>query len=497
MINRVRFAPSPTGYLHIGAARTALFNYLFAKHTNGKFLIRVEDTDFERSTDESVRSILEGLKWLGLDFDEEIVFQSRNASQHRQKAQDLLEKGKAYRDFTLQESRSDTHIKKNIAERARKKGVEKSLRGNPYRELSRAESDKRAAAGEPFALRLKVPETGKTSFEDVVYGLQERDHSETEDLVLLRSDGHPLYNLAVVCDDLVMEITHVIRGQDHLTNTHKQILIYEALGKEKPIFAHLPLILAPDGRKLSKRLHGEIVSMDLYREKGFIADAFCNFLALLGWSPKDESEILSHDELVKKFSLEGINRSNATFNFDANNPKRWTDDKALWMNAQYIRTMPLNHLTPLVRSVLKLEKLWREEYDEDDKDWLESTVSLIRERFHTLKDFSHQGRAFFSEDFDYDEKSINKHLKKHPDLLEWLPELAKRLETVHDWSHDSISAVVKTFCEEKSTKFGIVLNGARVLLTGQSVGPSMLSTMEKLGKSKTTTRLKSQMAWNE
>ncbi len=497
MTTRVRFAPSPTGYLHIGSARTALFNYLFAKNTDGKFLVRVEDTDMERSTEESTRSILEGLKWLGFAPDEEIVFQSNNADKHRAAALKLLDEGKAYRDFTPKEDRTNKDIKKDIADKARKQGDKKDMRDNKYRDLPREDSDAKAELGEPFAVRLKVAKEGKTSFEDAVYGLQERDYADIEDLVLLRSDGHPLYNLAVVCDDLEMNITHVIRGQDHLTNTHKQILIYEALAKEKPIFAHLPLILAPGGKKLSKRTHGEIVSMDLYQKKGFIADAFRNFLALLGWSPKDEKEILNHDELIEAFTLDGINRSNAAFNFDTNNPKRWTDDKALWMNAEYIRALPLDELIPLVREELRGEKLWREEYDEDDKQWFEGTVDLIRERFYTLKDFSEQGRAFFSEDFDYDEKAIKKNLKKHEDLREWLPELATKFEVMEDFSHDNIFATVKEFCEEKGTKVGVILNGARVLLTGQTVGPSMVSAIEQLGKDKTIMRLKSQVAWNE
>ncbi|MDM7923929.1 MAG: glutamate--tRNA ligase, partial [Pyrinomonadaceae bacterium] len=285
---RVRFAPSPTGYLHIGSARTALFNYLYARHTGGKFLLRIEDTDLARSTEESTRSILEGLEWLGFSPDEEIVFQSDNADKHRAAAKRLLEEGKAYRDFTPKEAPSDANVKEAIKERARAAGGDKDMRDNQYRDLSREESDARAATGEPFAIRLKVPVEGKTSFEDGVYGLQERDYSETEDLVLLRSDGHPLYNLAVVCDDIEMKITNVIRGQDHLTNTHKQILIYEALGVTPPAFAHLPLIMAPNKGKLSKRKHGEVVSMTTYRDAGFLAEAFRNFLALLGWSAGEE-----------------------------------------------------------------------------------------------------------------------------------------------------------------------------------------------------------------
>jgi glutamyl-tRNA synthetase len=496
MTTRVRFAPSPTGYLHIGATRSALYNYLYARKVGGKFLLRIEDTDLARSTDESTRSILEGLAWLGLAPDEEIVFQSANADKHRQVALKLLAEGKAYRDFTPKTDVGDKNIKAAIAERARQNQGEKSMRDNEYRNLSEEESAARVEKGEPFAIRLKVSETGKTSFEDAVYGLQERDYSEIEDLVLLRSDGHPLYNLAVVCDDIEMKITDVIRGQDHLTNTHKQVLIYEALGVKAPRFAHLPLILAPGGKKLSKRIHGEIVSMTTYRDAGFLPEAFRNFLALLGWSAGEDQEIYSLDELIEKFSLDRIHHSNATFNFDANNPKHWTDDKAIWMNAEYIRTMPLENLLPYVKSELKSAKLWRDEYEDEDRTHFEQTIDLIRQRFFTLKDFSNQGRAFFSEDFDFDSTAITKNLKKFPDLQTWLPELAERLETIEDFTHNNIETVVKEFTEEKQTKIGVIMNGARALLTGLAVGPSMLAVIEALGKEKTVRRLKSQVAWN-
>ncbi len=497
MTTRVRFAPSPTGYLHIGSARTALFNYLYARNVGGKFLLRIEDTDLERSTEESTRSIIEGLEWLGLDYDEEIIFQSDNAEKHRQIALKLLEENKAYRDFTPREDRTDTNIKQDIAQKARTNQGEKSMRDNPFRDLSKGESNAKANAGEPFAIRLKVGETGKTSFEDAVYGLQERDYSEIEDLVLLRSDGHPLYNLAVVCDDIEMKITDVIRGQDHLTNTHKQVLIYEALGKTPPRFAHLPLILAPNKGKLSKRKHGAVVSMTTYRDKGFLAAAFRNFLALLGWSAGEEQEIYPLAELTEKFSLEGIHRSNAVFNFNETDERHWTDDKAMWMNAEYIRTMPLEDLLPLVKSELKSAKLWRDEYEDDDKEWFSKTINLIRERFFTLKDFSEQGRSFFSEDYDFDQKAIEKNLKKFPDLQTWLPELATHLETVEDFTHDNLEAVIKEFVETKGTKFGVIMNGARTLLTGLAVGPSMLAVFETLGKEKSILRLKSQIAWNQ
>jgi glutamyl-tRNA synthetase len=516
MTTRVRFAPSPTGYLHIGSARTALFNYLYARHVGGKFLLRIEDTDLARSTEESTRSILEGLAWLELRHDEEIVFQSDNADKHRATALKLLEEGKAYRDFTPKEAPSDMNVKDAIKDRARAAQGEKNMRDNPYRDISEIESDTRAANGEPFAIRLKVAENGKTSFEDAVYGLQERDYAETEDLVLLRSDSHPLYNLAVVCDDIEMGITHVIRGQDHLTNAHKQVLIYRALGVEPPTFAHLPLIMAPNKGKLSKRKHGEVVSMTTYRDAGFLAAAFRNFLALLGWSAGEEKEIYSLEELIGKFSLDGIHRSNAIFNFKENDPRHWTDDKALWMNAEYIRTMPLADLLPFVKAELRSAKLWRDEYEETtqsaetaatpplqegsfNREWFEKTVDLIRQRFFTLKDFSSQGRAYFSEDYDFDSAAIEKNLNKFPDLKTWLPELADRFEAEFEtgpYNEENIETIVKAFTEEKGTKLGVIMNGARTLLTGVAVGPSMLSVFETIGKERTIMRLKSRVAWN-
>ena len=496
---RVRFAPSPTGYLHIGSARSALFNYLYARKVGGKFLLRIEDTDLARSTEESTRSILEGLEWLGLNHDEEIVFQSDNADKHRAAARRLLAEDKAYRDFTPKAEPTDQNVKEGIAERARAAQGVKNMRDNPYRELYREESDRRADAGEPFAIRLKVPLHGVTKFEDQVYGEQERSYDDTEDLVLLRSDGHPLYNLAVVCDDIEMGISHVIRGQDHLTNTHKQILIYEALGMTPPTFAHLPLIMAPGKGKLSKRKHGEIVSLTTYRDAGFVPAAFRNFLALLGWSAGEEREIYSLNELVGRFSFDGIHRSNAIFNFKENDPRHWTDDKALWMNAEYIRTMPLDDLLPMVKAELRNSKLWREEYDDLDKAWFDRTIDLIRQRFFTLKDFSSQGRAYFSEDFDFDPAAVSKNLNKFPELREWLPELADRFEDEFEdalYTEENIENVVKAFAEEKGTKLGVIMNGARTLLTGVAVGPSMLSVFETFGIERTILRLRSQIAWN-
>ena len=495
---RVRFAPSPTGYLHIGAARSALFNWLFARKMGGKFLLRIEDTDLQRSTEESTRSIIEGLEWIELDYDEELVFQSANAEKHRAAARRLVEEGTAYRDFSPRAEREDKSIKQEIAERARAQAAEGvDHRNNPYRDLSKHESDRRSAAGEAFAIRLKVPVEGESRFADIVYGDQDRSHSEIEDLVLLRSDGHPLYNLSVVLDDIEMGITHVIRGQDHLTNTHKQILLYEAFGAPIPKFAHLPLILAPNKAKLSKRKHGEVVSLTTYRDRGFVPGAFRNFLTLLGWSSPDGKELLTREEMIERFTLEGIGRANAVFNFHENDPRRWTDDKALWMNAEYIRTMPLGELLPMLKAELRSTKLWREEYDEDERAWFEKAVELIRHRFFTLKDFSSQGRAYFSEDFDFEEGAVRKNVLKDAKLKEFLPALAERLETVNPFTAANVEAALRAFADAQDVKAGLLINASRTMLTGQSVGPSMFEVFEIVGRDRSVMRLRSQRPWNE
>lgn len=491
---RVRFAPSPTGYLHVGGARTALFNWLYARKMGGKFILRIEDTDLQRSSDEMIRGILEGLSWLGLDYDEGPFYQTHYADKHRAAALQMLEQGLAYRDFTPKKTTDDANIKQAIADAARQ-----PKQHNPYRDLSKEESDRRAAAGEPFAVRLKVPEDGKTSFEDAVYGLQERDYKDIEDLVLLRSDGHPLYNLSVVIDDIEMRITHIIRGQDHLSNTHKQILIYQALGKPVPNFAHLPLILAPNKGKLSKRKHGEIVSVTTYRDAGFIPDAFVNFLALLGWAPEGggssddpNKEIFGREELIKIFSLEGIHTSNAVFNFNESDARNWTDQKALWMNAEYIKTLPLEKLLPLVKQELQNTGLWRDEFAGDKKEWFERTMDLIRERFRTLKDFSNSGRAYLVDDlsFEYDAAAVSKNLKKDLALKILLPELADRYAALNEYTHESTEATLRQFAEEKGVKAGLLINAVRTALTGQSVGAGLFDVVVAIGKDRTPPRLK-------
>lgn len=485
---RVRFAPSPTGYLHVGGARTALFNWLFARQHNGVFILRIEDTDVQRSSEAMVQGILEGMHWLGLDPDEGPFFQSSFVEQHRAAARKLVEEGKAYYDFTPKEAADDRTVKEKIIDRARA-APNTGKAHNPYRDLPLEEAKRRIEAGEPAAIRLKVPEQGASRFDDMVYGPQERDYSDIEDLVLIRTDGHPLYNLSVVVDDIEMRITHVIRGQDHLTNTHKQVLIYEALGEQLPRFAHLPLINAPGKEKLSKRKHGEVVSVTTYRDRGFVPDALVNFLALLGWSSGTDREIMSREELIERFSLEGVNKSSAIFNFNETEARDWTDPKALWMNAEYLRAMPLSELVPMVAEQLKLAGLWREEYATTESEWLSRTVDQLRARYRTSVEFVTLGRPYFSDEFEFETAAVKKNLKDEC-LSELLPALADRLGQVDPFSHDGAEAALRALSEERGVKAGVLINAARTALTGQSVGPGMFDIMITLGRERTVERLK-------
>jgi glutamyl-tRNA synthetase len=483
---RVRFAPSPTGYLHVGGARTALFNWLWARKNGGTFVLRIEDTDRERSTDANTRSILEGLEWLGLGWDEGPHFQSEGIARHKEVAHRLLAEGKAYRSFATNEQLDAE--RKQLAAAGRP-----WLRDQASRDLDPAESQRRAGAGEPFSVRFRVPEgEGETRFDDAVYGEQSRKHRDVEDFALLRPDGTPLYNHVVVCDDVHMAITDIIRGQDHLSNTHKQVLLYEALGRTPPKFAHLPLINAPDRTKLSKRKHGEVVSVTTYRDRGFLPEAFRNFLALLGWSPGDDREVFSTEELLAAFTLQGIGRSNAILTFSETDPRQWTDRKALFINQQYMSRMPLPELLPKVEAVLKQHGLWDEAFAEGGarRDWFSATVDLLRARFITLQDFADAGRAFFDESFDMDPEAVDKNLKKEPRLAEWLPELGRRFAALEPFDHASAEAALRAYADELGVKAGVLINGTRTAVTGRSVGPSLFDVLTCLGRERVARRLR-------
>ncbi|MEJ2717876.1 MAG: glutamate--tRNA ligase, partial [Deltaproteobacteria bacterium] len=331
---RVRFAPSPTGYLHLGGARTALYNWLWARRNHGVFVLRIEDTDLERSTEGAVQEILDGLRWLGLDWDEGPFFQTQNLSKHVEAAQTLLETGAAYRCFCTREELEEQR------KEAESKRVAFMYDGR-CRNLSSEETAEKMKRGVPFVIRFRVPRdpVSSVAFEDAVYGRVEKKCRDIEDFVIVRSDGRPLYILSNAVDDTRDRITHVIRGADGIANTPKQILLYKALGISPPIFAHMPLTLDSKKAKLSKRRHGEVVTVSYYRRRGFSPWALCNFMALLGWATTDGREFFTREELIRAFDLSRINRANSIFNYVPGDPKNWTDPKAIHFNATYIRTM--------------------------------------------------------------------------------------------------------------------------------------------------------------
>jgi glutamyl-tRNA synthetase len=482
---RVRFAPSPTGYLHVGGGRTALFNWLYVKKYGGTFILRIEDTDKERSTDDNTKSILEGLKWLGLDWDEGPFLQSDRVEEHKKVARELLASGKAYRSFATSQELEAQRKQADSEKRPWQRDM-------PSRLLSKEESDARAAKGEPFTIRFLVPDgEGATTFEDGVYGPQERKHKDTEDFALLRPDGSPLYNFVVVCDDIHMAISHVIRGQDHLSNTHKQILLYEALGHKAPEFAHLPLINAPDRSKLSKRKHGEVVSVTTYRDKGFIPEAFRNFLALIGWSSGTDKEFFTTPELIEAFSLSGVSRGNAIVNFSESDPRQWTDRKALHLNAEHMNRMPIEQLLPMVEAELKGAGLWDEAWAEgwNRRAWFAKAVDLLRPRFITLKDFSSAGRAFFDKTFDIDPVAVQKNVDKDPGVRKWLVELASRFKALNEFTKETAEVELRKLSDELGIKAGLLINGSRTVTTGVSVGPPLFDLLECLGQDIVVRRL--------
>ncbi len=477
---RVRFAPSPTGYLHVGGARTALFNWLFARHTGGKFILRIEDTDLERSTAEMVDGILSGLRWLGLDWDEGPFFQSERMPSYRAMAARLVESGHAYYCFCAKEE-----LERQRAAALAQGGT--AIYDRTCRRLDPADARRRRAAGEPCAVRFAVPDPDgaphlppgqcgmSTGFEDAVFGRVEVANREIEDFVLLRSDGGPTYHLSVVADDLDMRVTHIIRGADHLSNTPKQVMLYQALGAPMPVFAHVPLILGPDKTRLSKR-HGA-TSVMAYRDEGIVPEAFRNFLALLGWTPPDASrEILPDRELFARFSLEGIARSNAVFD----------RAKLDWFNSEYIRSYPAEKLLPLAQAAwakagLKLACT--------DRDPLLKTIEVVKPRARSLKDFAGSFRAFFTDEYQPDPAAVQKFLKD-TSVRTLLAELGARYAASHgEFTEENTEKVLREFAAEKQVKAGMLINGARVALTGEAVAPSLFTVMLALGKERTVARL--------
>ena len=482
---RLRFPPSPTGYLHIGGARTALYNWLYAKKTGGKLILRIEDTDAERSSEESIQGIIEGLNWLGIDWDEGPYFQTEFAKDHEQVAERLLAEGKAYKCFCTKE---ELDAKREAALAAKASlGYDGTCR-----DLSPDEIAEKENSGIPAVIRFMVPQRqGNLGYDDKVLGRIESNYKEIDDFVIVRSNGKPLYLLCNVVDDIRDRISHVVRGQDHMTNTLKQVLLYEALDAPLPVFAHMPLTMDTKRAKISKRSHGEIVAVQFYKEKGFLPWAFNNFLVLLGWSPGDDQEIFSKEELIEKFTLERINKSHSIFNYRKNDPKFFTDPKAISINEHYLRTLDIEKLAEYVEVEFKNENLWDDEYATSRKQWFLETLDLIRPRFHTLKDFATLGRAYFADDFIICEKSRKKNILKHPGLEKWLPELAERYESLTDFSLEETERVVREYATELDIKPGVIINGMRTAVTGQLAGPSMFDILVTIGKENVLKRLRS------
>ncbi len=468
---RVRFAPSPTGFLHIGSARTYIFNWLFARRNGGTMILRIDDTDIERNTEASLASIFDGLRWLELDWDEQYR-QSERLALHREVAQAIFEKGLAYRDFTPA----------GQTEEAQPRGEGAWLFNAGMREMSREESDRRAAAGEKFALRFRVPRdpARDVTFTDGVYGPQSKSTADIEDFALLRSDGMPTYHLASCADDADLRISHIIRGQDHLTNTFKHILIFEAAGFAPPTFAHLPLLIAPDGTKLSKRRHGPVVSVTTYRDAGFLPHAFVNFLCLLGWSPKDDRELMSRQELVDAFSFEGINRSNAVVNFTEQDP---FDPKAVWLNSAHIRALPVEELAARLLPFVCAAGFG------DDLPKLLRVTPLIQERIRLLSDVAAVADFFFVKQLaPYDAAELIPQ-KGDAKMALAVLERAREVLAETEFTHDALEQALRGAAAELKIKAGQMFQPVRVAVCGRKNAPPLFETLAVVGREATLERI--------
>ncbi len=459
---RVRFAPSPTGFLHVGGARTALFNWLYARHEGGVFVLRIEDTDRERSRSELTEAILDGLTWLGLGWDEGPHHQADNLERHRGDVQRLLEAGCAYRCFCTPERLE------GLRETAHELGSAAAYDGR-CRQVDAGEAARRAATGESYTVRFFMP-PGETVWEDAVGGRTRFRNSDVEDFILLRSDSTPTYNLAVVSDDIAMGITHVIRGADHISNTPKQIQIYRALGAPEPVFCHVPLILGPDGKRLSKR-HGA-TAVGEYRQRGYLPQAMDNFLALLGWSAGEDREVMDLDELIDRFALDGINKKPAVFDHD----------KLDWLNGQYIAASPGAELAAQVASRLVEAGVAKADELESRSERVGQVLDSVKVRARTLGDLVELTRPFFPGPLAYDPQAVAKHWKDRAASSERLQRLAAVLADVTSWDEATLEAVLRDLADELEIGAGKLIHPVRVALTGRAVSPGIFEVMRLMGR---------------
>lgn len=466
----VRFAPSPTGFLHIGGARTAIFNWLFAKKYGGTFYLRIEDTDQARSGEEMTRAILDSLRWLGVDWQGEPLHQSSRFPEYQKHAWQLLEDKKAYHCFCSPEELAVAREKAQAEKR--------NFRyDGKCRLLSAEESERRAKSEERFAIRFIVPQEGATNFADQVHGDVSFENNTLDDFVILRSGGLPTYHLAVVVDDHTMGITHIIRGDDHISNTPKQVLLYRAFGWEMPVFAHVPLILGPDKSRLSKR-HGA-TAVGEYQRKGILPEALFNFLALLGWSPGDDREVISRDELIQLFDLKGISSRNAVF-----------DEKKLqWMNSQYLAQTPTEKLAPLVADAFVEAGVLTRDWISAHQNYFLKVVELLKGRMRVIPEFVEYGSYFFREPVEYEAAAREKHWKA-PEIAGYLETLAERMHELKELTLENAEATVRTYAEEIELTAGKLIHPTRLALTGFGVSPGLFEVMTLLGKEKVVARLK-------
>lgn len=463
---KVRFAPSPTGHLHVGGARTALFNWLFARKNGGKFVLRIEDTDVERSSQEMSFEILSALKWLKLEWDEGPIYQSRRLRIYQRMAERLVKEGKAYYCYCTREELEER--RKTVEEKG---GVWKYDR--KCLNLTQEERKKFEEEGRPRAIRFLVP-PGRTEFKDLVLGDISVEHSEIEDFVLLKSDGYPTYHLSVVVDDHLLKISHIIRGADHIANTPKQILLYKAFGWNPPLFAHLPLILGQDRKKLSKR-HGE-TSLLAFKEKGYLSLAMFNFLAQLSWSPGEDKEFYEIEELVKRFSLKKVRHSNPVFDFE----------KLAWLNARMISLLPLERIWDELRPFLEREGILEDL--EKRMDWAKKMLTLVKERARDLVELAATARRYVRRDFDYREDAIKKHWKEG--AKEGLEKLMEEFERMDVFNAEETERVLRTLADRMGIKAARLIHPLRVALLGERVSPGIFDVLEILGKEETIVRIK-------
>jgi len=466
---RVRFAPSPTGFLHVGGARTALFNWLLARKYGGEMRLRIEDTDKARSTDDSTRAIFEGMEWLGLDWDGEVVYQAQGLARHQRDARRMLDAGLAYRCFCTP---AELDEQRKAAE-ARREAFKYDRRCD---RLSPQEVQRRVDAGMPYVVRFRVPE-GTTEWVDAVHDSISFPNKDIEDFVILRSDATPIYNLAVVSDDIDMQITLVMRGDDHISNTPKQILLYRALGAPLPEFAHVPMIHGTDGKKLSKR-HGATAVAD-YQHQGILPEAMVNFLALLGWSPGGDREVMTLAEMIELFSMDGLQKKAAVFD-----PK-----KLEWMNGQHLSRLPALELEPLVTRELVLAHLAQAEELERRRDWYLPLIDLLKIRARTVHDIVRQAVPYFASEIDYEAEAVAKQWKDREAVAELLTAARQRLIAVTDWTPEELEPALRSLAEERGLAGGKLFQPLRVALTGMSVSPGIFEVLVAMGRERSLQRL--------